>query len=601
MALRDILDDGQEGATLTMSRRSRVARIAVTALVGGLLAFHFGAKPALLWGAVNLALEAWLVYLQLTFKPREKGRTAVLIRLAPTAAFTLAWSVMACLSAIHGPIAMKFAALVILFGLMVEGMKYATLSWSAMLVILPGPFIALALAPLLGPKFSVWDKAVALTVLAGVAGYMADAVRLMRGSARALERAQAQAQEASRAKSEFLAMMSHELRTPMNGVLGLAHALRGTSLDVRQTQYLESIEQSGHGLMTILNDILDLSKVEAGKLELDVAPFDIRRSLAQIRLVWRETALLKGVELAVEVDPATPARGGGAALGGRHHLRHPVSTPLKLTHPRPWLAGDDVRVRQILRNLVSNALKFTDAGRVLVRVTPDGDGIALSVSDTGVGMDAEQTARLFTPFVQGDRTIARRFGGTGLGLAICRQLVEMMGGEIGVDSTPGQGSTFTARLPLAAAPAPGQALDVAEALDLTGARVLVVDDNAINQTVARAILEAAGAAVATVGDGHTALARLRIEDFDVVLMDVHMPGMDGVEAVRRIRSGQGGRVDLPVVALTADAMAGDAERLLAQGFDDAHPKPIQPAGLLATVAELRGETVFARPHEVAAE
>ena len=573
MALRDILDDGQEGATLTMSRRSRVARIAVTALVGGLLAFHFGAKPALLWGAVNLALEAWLVYLQLTFKPREKGRTAVLIRLAPTAAFTLAWSVMACLSAIHGPIAMKFAALVILFGLMVEGMKYATLSWSAMLVILPGPFIALALAPLLGPKFSVWDKAVALTVLAGVAGYMADAVRLMRGSARALERAQAQAQEASRAKSEFLAMMSHELRTPMNGVLGLAHALRGTSLDVRQTQYLESIEQSGHGLMTILNDILDLSKVEAGKLELDVAPFDIRRSLAQIRLVWRETALLKGVELAVEVDPATPA----------------------------WLAGDDVRVRQILRNLVSNALKFTDAGRVLVRVTPDGDGIALSVSDTGVGMDAEQTARLFTPFVQGDRTIARRFGGTGLGLAICRQLVEMMGGEIGVDSTPGQGSTFTARLPLAAAPAPGPALDVAEARDLTRARGGVVDDNAINQTVARAILEAAGAAVATVGDGHTALARLRIEDFDVVLMDVHMPGMDGVEAVRRIRSGQGGRVDLPVVALTADAMAGDAERLLAQGFDDAHPKPIQPAGLLATVAELRGVTVFARPHEVAAE
>jgi signal transduction histidine kinase len=560
LALRDILDDGREGATLTMSRRGRVGRIAVTVLVGGLLAFHFGAKPALLWGAINLVLEAWLVYLQLTFKPRETGRTAYLARLSPTVAFTVVWSVMACLSAIHGPIAMKFAAMVILFGMMVEGMKYATLSWSAMLVILPGPFIALAMAPLLGAKFSFWDKAVALTVLAGVAGYMADAVRLMRGSARALERAQAEAQEANRAKSEFLAMMSHELRTPMNGVLGLAHALRGTELDARQTQYLESIEQSGHGLMTILNDILDLSKVEAGKLELDVAPFDIRRSLAQILLVWRETALLKGVELAIEVDPAVPA----------------------------WLAGDDVRVRQIMRNLVSNALKFTDAGRVLVRVAPEGDGVALSVSDTGVGMDAEQTARLFTPFVQGDRTIARRFGGTGLGLAICRQLVATMGGEIGVESALGQGSTFTARLPLAAAPAPEEAMDADEALDLTGARVLVVDDNVINQTVARAILEAAGAAVATVGDGHTALARLRIEDFDVVLMDVHMPGMDGVEAVRRIRSGQGGRIDLPVVALTADAMAGDAERLLAQGFDDAHPKPIQPAGLLATVAGLRG-------------
>nr|WP_233586499.1 ATP-binding protein [Caulobacter sp. 602-1] len=350
----------------------------------------------------------------------------------------------------------------------------------------------------------------------------------------------------------------------MNGVLGMAHALRATDLDARQGGYLEMIEQSGHGLMTILNDILDLSKVEAGKLALDVAPFDIRKSVSQIRLVWRETALLKGVELAVEIDPATPT----------------------------WLAGDDIRVRQILRNLISNALKFTDAGRVVIRVAPcgreAGEGITLSVSDTGVGMDAAQVDQLFTPFVQGDRTITRRFGGTGLGLAICRRLAEQMGGEIGVESTPGQGSTFTARLPLAAATAPDDVLDGDVAADLTGARVLVVDDNTINQTVARAILEAAGVQVATAASGHTALARLRVEDFDVVLMDVHMPVMDGVEAVRRIRAGEGGRIDLPVVALTADAMVGDAERLMAQGFDDAHPKPIQPAGLLMTVARLRG-------------
>ena len=211
----------------------------------------------------------------------------------------------------------------------------------------------------------------------------------------------------------------------------------------------------------------------------------------------------------------------------------------------------------------------------------------LAVSDTGVGMNAEQCGRLFTPFSQGDRSTARRFGGTGLGLAICRQLADMMGGSIGVESTPGEGSTFTVRLALPTAAGPGADAAAAPSLDLAGARVLVVDDNRVNQMVARAILEAADISVATVDDGHTALARLRGEDFDVVLMDVHMPVMDGVEAVRRIRAGEGGRVDMPVVALTADAMVGDAERLLAQGFDDAHPKPIQPAGLLAMVASLR--------------
>ena len=543
---------------LLMSRRGRLARIGVTLLATGLLAFYFGPQQALAWVLANLFLEAWLVYLQLSFEPGRPPRHP-LLRLGPPAAFTTVWSVMACLVAINGPTSMKFAALLVLFGLMVEAMKYAAISRAAMLAILPGPFLALTLAPLLGTKFNTWDKTIALVAIAGLAGYMADAVRLMRGAAKALEKAEADALEASRAKSAFLAMMSHELRTPMNGVLGMAHALRGAGLDKRQSEYLEMIEQSGHGLLTILNDILDLSKVEAGKLELEVAPFDIRKSAAQILLVWSETAKLKGVDLVLEVDPDTPA----------------------------WLAGDDARVRQILRNLVSNGLKFTETGRVSVHIVAIPGGILLAVHDTGVGMSPEQCSRLFTPFSQGDRSTARRFGGTGLGLAICRQLAEMMGGAIGVESTPGEGSTFTVRLVLPTAAAPGENAEDAPSLDLAGARVLVVDDNRVNQMVARAILEAGGASVATVDDGHTALARLRGEDFDVVLMDVHMPVMDGIEAVRRIRAGEGGRIDMPVVALTADAMIGDAERLLAQGFDDAHPKPIQPAGLLATVAGLR--------------
>ena len=549
---------------LVMSRRSRLARLGAAALVGVLLAFYFGPRAVLAWAAANLACESWVTYLQFTFKPTGDVRRIRFLRVAPPSAFALVWSTMAALSAIHGPPAMKFAALLILFGMIVEGVRYAMISSAAMLSMTVWPFAALAAPPLLSGRFNVWDRVAAMAILVGLIGYVADAVRTMRASAQALEQAEAKALDASRAKSAFLAMMSHELRTPMNGVLGLAHALRGTQLDERQAEYLEMIEQSGHGLMTILNDILDLSKIEAGKLELEPAPFDIRKLAAQTHLVWSETARLKSLDLTLDVDPATPA----------------------------WLEGDSARVRQILLNLISNALKFTETGGVTVRIAPDGDGagVILAVSDTGSGMGEDQLARLFTPFAQGDRSTARRFGGTGLGLAICRQLADLMEGEIGVESVLGEGSTFTVRLALPAAAAPGDAETDAPDLDLAGARVLVVDDNPINQMVVRAILEAAAVSVATVGDGHTALARLRIEDFDVVLMDVHMPGMDGVEAVRRIRAGEGGRVDLPVVALTADAMVGDAERLLAQGFDDAHPKPIQPAGLLVTVARLRTPT-----------
>ena len=560
MALREFLDDGVEGATLVMSRRSRVARVIITAMVGGLLAFHFGPVPALVWAAANLVLEAGLSYLHANFSPRPKGRSSLLVRLGPAAAFSTVWSVMAALSAIHGPPAMKFAALIILFGLIVEGLKYATLSWSAMLSIVPAPFIALILAPLFGPNFNGWDRLVAMVVLLGLAGYMADAVRLMRSSARALETAQAEAQEASRAKSAFVAMMSHELRTPMNGVLGLAHALGSTKLDPRQADYLDMIIQSGDSLMTILNDILDLSKVEAGKLELDNAPFDIRRLGAQIHLISNQTAQLKGLTLTLEVAPETPA----------------------------WLVGDAVRVRQILLNLVSNALKFTELGRVDIRIAPGATGgVELEVSDTGVGLTPEQQSSLFSPFTQGDRSTARRFGGTGLGLTISRQLAQLMDGEITVASEPGRGSVFKVLLALAEARAPLHGAVAEPELDLAGARVLVVDDNAVNQAVARAILESAQVSIATADDGRQALARLRVEDFDVVLMDVHMPAMDGVEAVRRIRAGEGGRVDIPILALTADAMAGEAERLLRQGFDDAHPKPIDPAGLLRAVARLR--------------
>jgi CheY-like chemotaxis protein len=236
-------------------------------------------------------------------------------------------------------------------------------------------------------------------------------------------------------------------------------------------------------------------------------------------------------------------------------------------------------------NLISNALKFTEAGSVRILIAPrQAGGVEITVSDTGIGMTEDQQAKLFQTFTQGESSTTRRFGGSGLGLSICRQLIEMMQGEISVSSRPGQGSTFRVALPLPAAEAPARDDAAHRVVSLEGRRILVVDDNTVNQVVARAILEAAGAVVSVAGDGADALARLAEGELDVVLMDVHMPVMDGVEAVRRIRAGEAGRADIPVLALTADAMSGEGERLLAQGFDDVHPKPIQPAELMRAVA-----------------
>lgn len=559
MGLRELLQDGREGATLAMSQRSRVARIVVAVLAAGLLMGEFGWRAALVWCAVNALLEGWIAYLRRHIKPRDQDRWNLLVRLGTPTMFSIVWSAMAAYLWINGSPALKFTALIVLFGLIVETIRYGAVSRGTMLVIAPPPFIALVVTPLLDVKTHGWQVCVILVTVGGLLFYMLDAAKQLRANSKALERAQAAALDASEAKSAFLAMMSHELRTPMNGVLGLAHALRGARLEGRHARYLEMIEKSGQGLMTILNDILDLSKIEAGKLELDVAPFDLRDLIDHVGVMWSETALEKGLALNLEIDPAAPE----------------------------WVLGDVARVRQILLNLISNAVKFTDDGSVTVQVRSMAGGIAFSVSDTGVGMTAEQRARLFSPFVQGDRSIARRFGGTGLGLTICRHLADLMGGDVTVESAPGQGSTFTVTLPLAAATNPAAPEpEQAGMLDFDGVRVLVVDDNPVNQMVARAILEAAGISVLTADDGQAALDRLRVEPFNLVLMDVHMPVMDGIEAMRRIRAGEAGRADIPVVALTADAMVGDAERLLTQGFDDAHPKPIRPGELLMAVARL---------------
>ncbi|MFN9927697.1 MAG: ATP-binding protein [Phenylobacterium sp.] len=253
------------------------------------------------------------------------------------------------------------------------------------------------------------------------------------------------------------------------------------------------------------------------------------------------------------------------------------------------VVGDETRVRQVLANLLSNALKFTEQGAVRVRVsTAPGaqmTGVEIRVIDTGIGMSPVQVASLFRPYTQADAATARRYGGTGLGLSICRQLAEIMGGEIGVESAVGQGSTFRVWLPLPPAESGLEAVCEEADQTLPPLRILVADDSPVNQAVARAILEAAGAVVETAADGAQALERLSSEPFDVVLMDLRMPVMDGAEAVGRIRNGQAGPVDLPVIALSADAQPGEGARLKALGVDGFQPKPIQPASLITAIAQ----------------
>lgn len=378
--------------------------------------------------------------------------------------------------------------------------------------------------------------------------------------ARALARSRDEATAANQAKSAFLAMMSHELRTPLNGVLGMAHALAASPLDERQHGYVELIEDSGQSLLAILNDILDLSKIEAGRLEIEAITYNLPDLLEAIVALWRAPIAEKGPVLTVEF----------------HDL--PV-----------WVVGDPTRLRQILTNLLSNALKFTERGEIRFSVLYRADErLRFQVSDTGAGMSPAVLARLFRDFTQGDASMGRRFGGTGLGLSISRRLCRTMGGDLTAASIEGLGSTFTGSVHVSAAAAPAQEPDPAEPEaqgELPRLQILAVDDNPSNRAVVEALLHALGLEVMLATNGAEALEVLRKTPIDLVLMDINMPVMTGVEALAAIRRGEAGEPGLRVVALTADAMAGDRERYLALGFDGHLSKPIEPRALIGALAD----------------
>ena len=375
---------------------------------------------------------------------------------------------------------------------------------------------------------------------------------------RALIRAKEEAEAANRAKSAFLATMSHEIRTPLNGVLGMAQAMGADELTPTQRERLEVIHQSGESLLAILNDVLDLSKIEAGKLELEDAEFDLADLARAVHATFAAVAQNKG--LSFELSFERGARG----------VYH----------------GDPVRVRQVLWNLVSNALKFTDRGRVKVRVARKGGALVFEVADTGIGIAPDQLANLFRKFEQADASTTRRFGGTGLGLAICRELTELMGGEISASSTRGHGATFTVRLPLQkvarrkappkpAPPAP-QETDAERPV-----RVLAAEDNGMNQLVLRTLLAQVGVDPVIVPDGREAVAAWERADWDVILMDIQMPVMDGPTATALIRTREVAtrRRRTPIVALTANAMSHQVAEYMAAGMDGYVAKPIEAARL----------------------
>jgi signal transduction histidine kinase/DNA-binding NarL/FixJ family response regulator len=377
------------------------------------------------------------------------------------------------------------------------------------------------------------------------------------------------AQQASEAKSRFLAMMSHEIRTPMNGVLGVLGMLADSPLEEGQRRLVATARASADALLAILNDILDFSKIEAGQLQLEPVAFSPAELVGGVADLWAVPARAKGLALEVEIAPDAPA----------------------------WVRGDAGRIRQMLLNYASNAVKFTDAGRVTLAVgRRPGEAaspvLRFSVSDTGMGIPAARAAELFHDFRQLDASIARRHGGTGLGLAITKRLAEAMGGEVGFTSRPGSGSTFWVDLPLPAAAAPAPVAAKVEhgpllTMDGRAPAVLLVEDNATNQLVARAFLDRLGCRVEIAGNGAEAITAVARQRHDVILMDISMPVMDGLEATRRLRAGG---VAVPIVAVTASASAGDAERFRAIGMDGCLLKPISLGGLRAALAEaLAGE------------
>lgn len=546
---------------------SRLVSAAVAAVVVG---FGLGAMIAVGWLLSLLAGEGLAYLVTRRFRSGRVG-TARLRALFVWASVPInaSWAVLAALLWLQGHGDTRLGAVAIWCGQLVYTQNFR--HQSAPLLVLNGlaPMVSLIVFPFF---FLPGDELETLTARWGLFLLVATTINVMllnRAAARRMDdltrdlrQEREKALEAARAKSTFIAVASHELRTPMNGLLGMAHALENSDLSAAQREQVELMIRSGDSLMHLLNDVLDLSRIETGRIELALADIDPRTLLNEVANAWRDAAAFKGLTLTVDIAPDLPTT----------------------------IHADDLRIRQVLTNLVSNAIKFTAVGGVTIEARPvagvdDRRMIAIAVSDSGPGVPDHARERVFDSFTQADETVSRDYGGAGLGLSIARALARRMGGDLTLAPSE-TGARFVFRFEAAeAAGREAEPRDVLEnAPPLDQVRVLIAEDNAVNQLVARAMLEPLGVILTVVDNGQDALEAMGDARYDCVLMDINMPVMDGVTALEAIRAGRVGAHPPPIIALTASAMAGDRERFLEMGFDDHLGKPIRPAELVMAIA-----------------
>jgi signal transduction histidine kinase/ActR/RegA family two-component response regulator len=547
-------------------------------IVASIAVAMVAARSVGLWWTLGWLGVIWiglLVGLHLVTKaeqetePAAQARLGLLVSLNTTVSTVLQAAILAGVWARGDSLAHAFAILAAFVGSAYVLLQYYSDLKRFRLLLAPYVATYLYIAYDLASQAG-WRVGAVLTCLAAalsMGNFFFLSRRLLDRSRSALRQARQRARDgelsaesANAAKSTFLATMSHEIRTPLNGVLGMAQAMAGDELSDRQRDRLSVIHRSGEALLAILNDVLDLSKIEAGKLELEQLEFELAEVARGAYSAFTALANKKGLSFALDIERAR----------GRY-------------------LGDPTRLRQILYNLISNALKFTEQGEIRVTATREDGVLVLSVRDTGVGIAPENVTKLFAKFDQLDSSTTRRFGGTGLGLAICRELASLMDGEIGVTSELGLGSTFTLRVPLEymgeEKVQPTVAETVAGEAPAIALRVLAAEDNAVNQLVLKTLLHQMGVEPVVVDNGEQAVEAWKTGDFDVILMDIQMPVMDGMTATGQIRALElaQDRARTPIVALTANAMSHQIEQYVAAGMDSHVAKPIQAAELFGAL------------------